>query len=156
MSEPRTIFRIDGTTAVLACPESFCLMKYQDKAGVIEWLWNSRAGVTPFCLGGDMHHVDWGEDAFAPNFVPPVGMRVFMSWKDAPASYKAETAAKWAQRIKTFEAKGFAASDEVRNGEPFGFRPDDPCVVKVDAELQAHFARLAVAVPFVQQQRAAR
>jgi hypothetical protein len=76
--------------------EAYRLMKYVSEAdGRVEWLWNSRDGVTPFmiidnlgCARGlpaskgfrkpVMTHEDWQEDAFVPNFVPPVGMRIFV------------------------------------------------------------------------------
>lgn len=70
--------------------EAFCLMKYMDETtGYIEWLWNSRDGITPFSIAyppravlappshAHLTHVDWHEDVFVPNFVPPVGMRIF-------------------------------------------------------------------------------
>jgi len=64
--------------------EAFCLMKYQDLAtGEIEWLWNSRDGVTPFIIRhkdgkttSELRHVDFHEDAFIPNFVPPISSRI--------------------------------------------------------------------------------
>ena len=45
--------------------EAFCLMQYQcEKCGGLEYLWNSRDGVTPFMLGcikcdGMMQHINW-------------------------------------------------------------------------------------------------
>lgn len=67
--------------------EGFKLMKYRgEKTGRIEWIWNSRDGVTPFSCGtvetpeegGEiLQHVDWNEDAFIPNYIPPIGTRVF-------------------------------------------------------------------------------
>lgn len=69
--------------------EAYMLMKYTNKSGEIEWIWNSRDGVSPFGLqskdGNDhLTHADWHEDAFVPNFVPPVGMRIFvdMTWRE--------------------------------------------------------------------------
>lgn len=121
--------------------EAYCLMKYASKAGAIEWLWNSRDGVTPFGIGpasddNAMLHADWHEDSFAPNFVPPVGMRVFMSWSDAPPSYKLDTAARWSKRIADAPAD---QREELARAEPFGFRPEDPCVVTVDEALREVF-----------------
>jgi predicted RNA methylase len=99
--------------------EAFALMKYQNAAtGRVEWLWNSRDGVTPFGIDdplapadaldayaekrkeegfvpGDqnpdpsvMTHADWHEDVFLPNFIPTEGNRIFMSWADAPAYHR--------------------------------------------------------------------
>ena len=76
--------------------EGYKLMKYVSEDGMLtEWLWNSRNGVTPFSIGlpenhpGSGHqmmqHVDWSEDVSVPNFIPPLGMRIFMdhNWKSA-------------------------------------------------------------------------
>lgn len=48
-----------------------------------ETLWNSRDGVTPFVITSattekEMRHVAWNMDAKKFDFVPPVGMRVFV------------------------------------------------------------------------------
>lgn len=137
--------RINGQAFTLSHGEALCLMKYASADGqLIEWLWNSRDGVTPFGIGfppNGLTHADWHEDAFAPNFVPPVGMKVFVSWADAPESYKAETRERWAERIATVPDAATAA--ELKAGEPFGFRPEDPCVVVVDQTLHDAFLALA-------------
>jgi hypothetical protein len=132
-----TMVRRDGTTQTFRLNEAYFLMKYVNLAtGKVEWLWNSRDGVTPFgvedawpdslavmqyeakrsAVGDDpkargafagtqhdprmMNHADWHEDVFVPNFVPPIGMRVFVSWADAPQDAKSATEAKWRERIK--------------------------------------------------------
>lgn len=84
--------------------EALCLMKYaavkievdgfkQGRVTVgtateIEWIWNSRDGVTPFIIqaftGAEMKHVDWHEDAFLPNYVPLVGSRAFVGAPSEP------------------------------------------------------------------------
>lgn len=53
--------------------EAFCIMTYRCKdCGHEERIWNSRDGVTPFCIGcpkckGHNHyHVDWYMDRYAP------------------------------------------------------------------------------------------
>lgn len=62
--------------------EAFCLMLYRAKDGHEEWLWNSRDGVTPFCImsrnGQEMQHVEWHRDSFQPNRQPKVGDRIFV------------------------------------------------------------------------------
>lgn len=64
--------------------EAFCLMKYRsDDGSEEEMLWNSRDGVTPFCIrsrNGEkmMSHVEWNKDTFIIDFDPPPGMRVFV------------------------------------------------------------------------------
>ncbi len=64
--------------------EAFCLMRYQcERCGSSELLWNSRDGVTPFCIGcthcekGTMSHVDWRADLRVPDHVPWPGQRIF-------------------------------------------------------------------------------
>lgn len=64
-------------------PEAFMLMGYvSDDGQTGELIWNSRDGVTPFCVssrdGVEMVHVDWRHDVYAPNFRPPPGMRIFV------------------------------------------------------------------------------
>lgn len=132
--------------------EAFHLMKYVDPdKGVIEWLWNSRDGVTPFGLEFGFNHADWEQDVFVPNFVPPIGMRIFMSWRDAPATYKAEAAERWAERLKQYQEQGMtdAQLDTARAGAPFGYRDTDPCVVTVDAALHSIFHDIGLHTPFV-------
>lgn len=62
--------------------EAFCLMLYRAKDGQEEWLWNSRDGVTPFCImsrnGQEMNHVEWYRDQFLPNHKPKIGERIFV------------------------------------------------------------------------------
>ncbi len=60
------------------------LMKYASKDGsVVEYLWNSRDGVTPFGLMSqddetELYHAEWEKDIYCPNYVPSVGMRIFV------------------------------------------------------------------------------
>lgn len=71
--------------------EAFCLMKYATEDGSeVEWIWNSRDGVTPFCVAnraGDkvMTHVDWHLDRRILNYQPRPGERVFVSLTAARA-----------------------------------------------------------------------
>lgn len=64
--------------------EAFCLMRYQTRdTFLIETLWNSRDGVTPFIIrskdGREMHHSDWSNDLCVPDFKPAKGMRYFVN-----------------------------------------------------------------------------
>lgn len=66
--------------------EAFCHMMYvSDDGRQIEWLWNSRDGVTPFILvsasGKKMSHAYWGEDRFDPDYKPTTGDRIFVDCK---------------------------------------------------------------------------
>ncbi len=63
--------------------EAFCLMKYATKdRSEVEWIWNSRDGVTPFGLlsrsGKEMLHVDWHLDQYRPHYKPRNGERIFV------------------------------------------------------------------------------
>lgn len=64
-------------------PDGFNLMKYRSDDGVDdEWIWNSRAGITPFIAtlsnGKTATHVDWSQDRHLPNHVPAIGNLVFV------------------------------------------------------------------------------
>jgi hypothetical protein len=63
--------------------EAFCLMKYATKDGTeVEYIWNSRDGVTPFIVrsrtGAEMTHVDWRNDRRVPDYEPQIGERIFV------------------------------------------------------------------------------
>lgn len=64
--------------------EAFMRMQYRCKGcGAVEVIWNSRDGVTPFGVdcrscGGEATHVAWAEDRYAPDFMPPLGSRIFV------------------------------------------------------------------------------
>lgn len=68
--------------------EAFCAMKYRcEHCGREEWLWNSRDGVTPFCISCPecarvtrdvvMRHIDWHLDRYQPNRLIARGERFF-------------------------------------------------------------------------------
>ena len=70
--------------------EAFCRMQYRDEVtGEIEWIWNSRDGVTPFSIpsrqGNEARHVSWHEDRYLPHFVPQVGSRIFVDMTEGRA-----------------------------------------------------------------------
>ncbi len=64
-------------------PEAFCLMTYQcERCSRIEKLWNSRDGVTPFCIecsscDGQMTHINWKSDRYWPDYPIQPGERFF-------------------------------------------------------------------------------
>lgn len=64
--------------------EAFCLMKYASRDGaIVEWLWNSRDGVTPFIIrsvdgSAELYHVDWHLDRCVPGYKPQPGQRIFI------------------------------------------------------------------------------
>ena len=59
------------------------LMRYEGAGGRREWIWNSRDGITPFCVqsadeSADLQHGNWHLDRYEPAYVPAVGSRVFV------------------------------------------------------------------------------
>jgi len=82
--------------------EAFHLMKYATKDGSHwEMIWNSRDGVTPFMVhsedGRTMEHVEWRSDQYAPEWVPPLGSRIFV---DATLERCVEWSRDWLRRYE--------------------------------------------------------
>jgi hypothetical protein len=79
--------------------EAFCLMKYDSQDGLVtEYIWNSRDGVTPFCVWSEdgktmLSHVDRTRDIRVPDFAPPPGSRYFVSVTAEEARERAESSA---------------------------------------------------------------
>lgn len=85
-------------TMTHAHKEAFALMQYEcqppksspfgnptprPSCGTVEWIWNSRDGVTPFGVdcrscGGEALHARWNEDIYAPDHIPALGSRMFV------------------------------------------------------------------------------
>lgn len=71
--------------------EAFALMKYDCKnCSFVESIWNSRDGVTPFCItcrrcGMIARHTRWDQDEFMPNYDPRPGDRYFRDGLEAEA-----------------------------------------------------------------------
>jgi hypothetical protein len=135
--------REEREAVVLQHGEAFALMKYQNKVtGRVEWLWNSRDGVTPFLIDdplcpeghreryrqrqanknfdprkepdpGLLAHADWHEDAFVPNFVPTEGTRMFMSWSDAPPAYREAVGERWTAYVAEVKASGDVSAEHI-------------------------------------------
>lgn len=65
--------------------DAFMLFLYRsDDGSEEEWVWNSRDGVTPFMIYSrdkqkQMQHVEWHRDRFAPDHMPKLGDRIFVS-----------------------------------------------------------------------------
>jgi hypothetical protein len=64
-------------------PDAYLFMRYEGPGGRREWIWNSRDGITPFCVGSadgqvTLQHANWHLDQYRPSFVPPVGSRIFV------------------------------------------------------------------------------
>lgn len=92
-------------------PEAYCLMAYRTDDGTLtEILWNSRDGVTPFCIasadGRNMTHVHWSSDRYSPDHTPTPGERVFATLSHERA---VERAAEWVDFF--WDHHEFPASD---------------------------------------------
>jgi len=72
-------------------PEGLCLMWYRCKdCKDKERLWNSRPRVTPMFITcskckGQMSHIHWNSDEYAPNHQPKSGERVFVDFSKEAA-----------------------------------------------------------------------
>ncbi len=88
--------------------EAFCLMTYASKdRKIVELVWNSRDGVTPFTIPprdfkgpgtfDDMlSHIDWHRDIRLPDYKPQPGERYFADLTPERARHFAE---RWADRF---------------------------------------------------------
>lgn len=139
--------------------EAFALMKYASRAGtgpdpLIEYVWNSRDGVTPFgilanpTLGDrwartELSHIDFGSDRYEP-YWPHVGLkvgdRIFVDMTRGRAM-------DWAQeRARIIQAADpDAALSEREVADVADSLMDDPDIVVVDnlllQKLQRTFPR---------------
>jgi hypothetical protein len=81
--------------------EAFCLMQYASDDGCeIEFIWNSRNGVTPFSItsrrGTELRHVNWQADRKLPHFRPQPGSRIFVDMTPERARESAQkTVERW-------------------------------------------------------------
>lgn len=113
--------------------EAFCLMTYRCTCGHTEIFWNSRDGVTPFIsvcpkCGGELTHVDWSSDQYAPDHVPEPDQGV---WVDMPASLKRPLAL---ARLEWGQAHGFAVPEEQKRrfleAIMAEYRPGSPWLIR--------------------------
>jgi len=124
---------------------AYCTMKYQDSVtGEVEVLWNSRDGVTPFCItsraGNEALHIRFAEDRCEPMHVPALGDRVFadLSIQRAREMRTAYVEAWWDSLSDIFESKADAVEQLARGDVDSGTRPD---IVVVDEAWLAEFRR---------------
>lgn len=130
--------------------EAFCLMKYQSRDGEIEMIWNSRDGVTPFMIalkgGKEAHHADWNQDRRLTNFVPPVGMRIFVDLtEDAARAHAAEMVEKyWDDKnipmSSRYESKEAAITELAKNQLETG-GGGQPDLIEVTEEIHQEFVK---------------
>ncbi len=101
--------------------EAWCLMTYQGELSALggvaptrEVIWNSRDGVTPFCITAKdskekLTHVNWRGDQAAPFYTPKVGDRVFV---DLTPERAEEIARKMLKSIQESAKKGSETAKE--------------------------------------------
>jgi hypothetical protein len=75
--------------------EAFMVMRYEGPNWRREWIWNSRDGITPFCVRSadgesELSHGNWHLDRYEPAYVPAVGSRVFIDLTEELARPMAE------------------------------------------------------------------
>jgi hypothetical protein len=139
--------------------EAFLLMRYQSPSGELEWIWNSRNGITPFIVhsrdGEEMQHVRWCEDPYMPLHVPNLLDRVFvdLTLEHARIYRRQHVERDWSVNVGSetepirlcdrWPTKDSAVEDLAAGDvEAFGGRP--PNLLVVDAELRAYFAARAL------------
>lgn len=117
--------------------EAFKLMTYRCKScGFTEVLWNSRDGVTPFCITCpncgklDQEHINWRDDIYMPNHIPEKGQRIFI---DFPESLKVVTARR---RIQSAIGTEFELTPG-RHKEALkeiiaSFQPGEPYIIRIE------------------------
>ena len=133
--------------------EAFALMRYESRDGrVVEYLWNSRDGVTPFGLNAKdgktvLHHVDWRGDQFRPNHIPQPGDRIFVDFtlEHAKAAaerlYARESVGPHAELFReTYGPNKEAALSQILEGMKREVEMHGPAVEVVTAEMSAAFA----------------
>ncbi len=137
--------------------EAFHRMKYQcndRNCGAVEWVWNSRDGVTPFGIlmrcGHDGYHVDWRRDQYMPGYIPAVDERVFVTLtiEKAREYRRADVEAHWDKgdypMRDAFESKE-AAVEKLAEHDVASFAPDTPDLIVVTPELHEMFRTREVA-----------
>ena len=135
---------------------AFRLMQYQKEKqpdAAIEWIWNSREGVTPFYVssrtndGPDLQHINWQDDILALQYVPNIGQRVFIDLTEEKAReyVQARVDREWDKdgewsmqkqyesKDKAFESLFAHAMESVERG--------GPDIIVVNEESQREFVR---------------
>jgi hypothetical protein len=123
--------------------DAYKLMQYQDATtGDIEWVWNSRDGVTPFMIhslkGNEASHIRWNEDVYDPYRVPALGDRVFVDFTEEAARPEA---------VKYVERWWDAPSMPMRDRWPSKELAVEEFVVQWVSDWGGHAPHLATVTP---------
>ncbi len=128
--------------------EAFRLMKYLcEECKQVEWIWNSRDGVTPFMArcrtcDGSIQHVEWEDDPYLPDFTPPPESRMFvdLSPKRAVVLVRSKIETWWNHAVcpmsEMFESKNEAEKQLLAGKDYASYQPD---LVTVEANVRANW-----------------
>lgn len=124
--------------------DAFVVMRYRslDDDTVVEEVWNSRDGLTPYTIlmsdGSMGTHVEWSSMVPRPKFVPPPGTRVFVDLTEEIAQANAE--AYVAKIWDNGGAEGMLARNQYGSAADMvtaltaDIRPGEPALVVVPEE----------------------
>jgi len=93
-------------------------MEYRSDDGrEVEYIWNSRDGVTPFTVtsrrGTELTHANWSGDRRIPDFVPQPGSRIFVDLTlEKAREYAERTIARYWDEDTSPIKEMFASQDE--------------------------------------------
>jgi hypothetical protein len=130
--------------------EAFKLMTYASgDRQTIEFIWNSRDGVTPFVVTArdgvtQLTHVDWHGDKYQPYRIPEVGERIFV---DLTAARAVAAGRRNAERF--WNDPAYPAAQDPRYADVHDLarqltaayleQPGSPDLVEVDEQLRSTF-----------------
>ena len=134
--------------------EAYCVMQYESDDGkTTELLWNSRDGVTPFCVTAKdnettLQHVRWGEDKREPFYQPEPGMRCFVDLtKERAQQLAKESVEAWFsdEEKRAFCEKGGVTREQLlvvkTNEMDFACKNKQPDIIEATPEWVATLVR---------------
>jgi hypothetical protein len=130
--------------------EAFKVMIYEDGEGRRELLWNSRDGVTPYVVAtrdgkGEMHHVEWSRDRYAPDHVPEVGDRIFVDLTRDLAAERATVYVEkhWGNKEMNGVRASFSSKEEAiaQFADAWYGEGGQPALVEVTEEMREEFMK---------------
>lgn len=129
--------------------EAFCIMGYGcEKNSIhIELVWNSRDGVTPFCIdcrtcGAVAQHENWQGDRYEPNYIPTPGDRIFVDLTEQRAEEMAVKAVeRWWDHSEFPMRERYESKPEatVEMAKSYLGSPGPPDLIEVTEEIRRVF-----------------
>ena len=89
---------LNGRDRGHTCGDAYMHVPYRCRTcGGVEWVWNSRDGVTPFLIdcracAGTAAHTNWRMDEYRRDYRPQVGERIFVDTTEEDSLQAAEAA----------------------------------------------------------------